>query len=659
MKEMVPLLAGALSTFNKAKGKDAKKDYLLHLWFTKKVLPDLTSCSTSDKPKKEPKAKPACSEKCSTKKLPGPEDAKSDPPAATPSQEELLQAFVDQKADILPGEVVEEPERLAKILILSQEWLTQILEGKKVVELRRFRITTGRVAEMMYLGVGSVIYARCLVSAPCTLKTVEQFLSLRHQHLWESEDLPYKLPFVAHTVTQVQKLKPLEFFKLQGCVGRSLYRPVGWTGEEQEEEPLAGEGGPSTGKDAKKKSSEKPTSSGKGKKTSKPSKKSPPISLLPAATLECAEVVEVDAAEHFQASQQRKEKKYAQLKRKQNTTEVHISGGALGHLNNTSFPRAPHKTAAYLLGKQSKTAAEISAIFVPTWEDQTRMDTWDFTHESLAAWCEEHSVEPIGVALVVPDEEVPDPSHLQVFEQMRKQCPDLILGLTGSNRKTTMRRQEGESFIDLTMEVHWVGKLSLYKAHVASHSVECDKDIRQAAQEAHQKASKKGSRRSRKQLQNEKRRAVRKDEVERIEAGMSAEKAGRRVVDELQAIAEFLTLKLAEFANLPSIAAEYSKHVDRYPMAKMEMIKVLHQGLVPKDVSDAARHLAAIMGLKGILEVRLARRAENSWHTYDGTKWLKKPGSRSTPKARKIKRTQSTSEIGDTPSTSSSKDSFG
>ena len=437
MKEMVPLLAGALSTFNKAKGKDAKKDYLLHLWFTKKVLPDLTSCSTSDKPKKEPKAKPACSEKCSTKKLPGPEDAKSDPPAATPSQEELLQAFVDQKADILPGEVVEEPERLAKILILSQEWLTQILEGKKVVELRRFRITTGRVAEMMYLGVGSVIYARCLVSAPCTLKTVEQFLSLRHQHLWESEDLPYKLPFVAHTVTQVQKLKPLEFFKLQGCVGRSLYRPVGWTGEEQEEEPLAGEGGPSTGKDAKKKSSEKPTSSGKGKKTSKPSKKSPPISLLPAATLECAEVVEVDAAEHFQASQQRKREEVCAAE----AQAKHYGGshlrGCFGTFEQHIFSKGTSQNSSLLVGQaRARRLLRSQPSLCQRGEDQTRMDTWDFTHESLAAWCEEHSVEPIGVALVVPDEEVPDPSHLQVFEQMRKQCPDLILGLTGSNRKT-------------------------------------------------------------------------------------------------------------------------------------------------------------------------------------------------------------------------------
>lgn len=379
---MLPHLGGTASAFNKCKGKEPKIDFILQLWFKKTILPDISESTTNGSKEKSfgaPEPGPMKSEEKKEKKnevksaLEGKKAKK--PPVLL--QEALFSSLRDQKPHVLPGEVVEEPEYLAKILILGEKWLDPILKGEKTVELRKTRVTSEAGQEQMFLACGATIYGRCFLSPPLNITSEEQFEALKRQHCWDSPDLPYKLPFVAHGISHVQKLQPLDFTKLVGCQGRSLYRPLGWTPHDEtpkkdknKEETCAEEKGAKSAIKTKKVKSA----------TAKPSSK---IKLLPAAALQDKLVEEVDVATHLQPSESRLSKKQEALKKKNRNTDVHISGGGLAHLNNVAFPRAPSKTAAYLFGVEESKSVVVKAIFVPAWEEQDNTKEWTLTNEEL------------------------------------------------------------------------------------------------------------------------------------------------------------------------------------------------------------------------------------------------------------------------------------
>lgn len=463
---------GDAGQFNKAKGKENKKDAFMREWFRVKVLPELEAGGNLDPlPKKEaakavPKAKVA---------------SKS---AALPDSTE---PGVGLKADILPGEVDETPALLSKILLLQDEWLQKVLDGTKVLELRKARLTC-KGSETMYLAVGSTIYGRCSITPLVTFTDTVQFAKLKDKHCWDQDDPPYAFPFIGHVLSQVQRVKPLDFLKLKGCQGRCLFRPVGWKSEDeelasqQEIEPSGPASKPDEGLEEAKSEKKKPKGKGQKKnkcdteepkepKTKKP--KSTDIKLLPASALEKAEVVQIDHKSHLLPSTDRLKAKREVLKKKTAHIDVHISGGALAHVNNVAFKRAPSLTGAYLAGTTNGKFVEVKAVWVPSWECHGSMELWDLACNSeLEEWLSGIEMEVVGVLLVVPELETPEVSQLQVFDKLwAKDDPSFLFGLTGSTKRSTLYRLEDGSPKELNLQVHWTGKQSHYIAHIVSQTV--------------------------------------------------------------------------------------------------------------------------------------------------------------------------------------------
>ena len=186
-------LGESLGKFNTSKNKSVKKDLVLEAWYSKKnVLKG--SVAKDQKPVKA---------------------------------SQVLNKF---QADVLPGIISEEPEPLAKILVFLPQWVEAILGGKKVLELRKTSLISNQEGEILYMAVANEIVGRAFFAKPIVIETAEQFEKMKSFHCWEGVDPPYAYPFVAHPVSQVQRLQPLKFQKLQGCRGRSLYRPL--AGEE-------------------------------------------------------------------------------------------------------------------------------------------------------------------------------------------------------------------------------------------------------------------------------------------------------------------------------------------------------------------------------------------------------------------------------------------
>ena len=646
---MVSKFGGTTSDFNKCKGKDSKIDYVLDLWFKKTILPDLPESTKGSKEKSFGAPEPGSmkSEEKKEKKHGGKSALEGKKVKKPPGllQEEFFSSLRDQKPHVLPGEVVEEPEFLAKVLILGEKWLDPILKGEKTVELRKTRVTSEAGPEQMFLGCGATIYGRCCLSPPLNITTEEQFQALKHQHCWDSPDLPYKLPFVAHGISHVQKLQPLDFTKLVGCQGRSLYRPLGWTPDA--ETPKKDENTEETC--AEEKGEKSATKTKKGKSATAKAKSSSKIKLLPPAALQDKLVEEVDVATHFQPSEGRLSKKQEVLKKKNRNIDVHISGGALAHLNNVAFPRAPSKTAAYLLGVEESKSVVVKAIFVPAWEEQDNTKEWTLSNEELDIFGGNNELEIVGAALVVPEEESPNLSHLDAFESIRGSCShSFIFALTGSDKKSVFYRFEEEGGVkELVLDVAWVGKRSLYQAHVVSTKISLLAEITEAAKkEVEQLKRPLNSSRSLKDFRNLKRRAVRVDEPT-DQLRVTADSVLKATVGEIDSVAEFLTNRMADFAPnvCPNIAEEFSKHLKLHPMAECEILKVLSGNVVPKDVTQAAKNLSTILSLKSTLELRIARRGENTSHTYDGNKWLKRKFSSTTPSQRKTRRVHSSQSL--------------
>ena len=168
------------------------------------------------------------------------------------------------------------------------------------------------------------------------IETQEKFKGLASAH--KCDDEPYKYPFVGHHITQLQKLKPLEFEKLHGCMGRSLYRPLGWTPNADQQEGEKEEKGTKKASIKKKDSKKEPVKGQLGIKT-----------LSPLALQD--QIVEViDAEKHLCPSKDRLAAKTDFLNHKYRKVQVDISGGLLAHMNNEAFKRSPSSTAGFLLG---------------------------------------------------------------------------------------------------------------------------------------------------------------------------------------------------------------------------------------------------------------------------------------------------------------------
>lgn len=632
----------SLTEFNKAKQKEGKVNSALCSWFKKEIL------------KSEENKAPAHASKKHSKTPSGHEEKKPQDP---PSKE-----GPNHEHGVLPGEVEEEPAMLAKILILQEDWGQKICSGEKTMELCKSRITSSNKPETIYLAVGKTIFARCEFLAPVQIKTEKEFQKLQPSHCWNKPELPYAFPFVGHYLTNVQRLKPLEFCRLQGTVGRALYRPVGWKGDaegekkEETEEKAEGE------KKEKKGSSSKDKAAAKGKAKKQQKKQSFSIKTLPTNALEETEVKTVEAEKHLQPSKSRFDAKASFLERKSKKPAVDISGGVLSHLNNWAFSREPALTGAYLLGKRGWPAS-VTGLHVPPRDMQEKFEEWEVVWP-LDGWKEmkwhretgggkeedaggkeqdeegkekdqegkekheedkekdEGGLELVGAVLVLPEGEKEDSKQLDLLEKYRKSFDksfgsnhSLIMLLTGKDKLSLCYHFADDKYQQLHMEVHWVGPKSIYQARVVDKDLNVNHQIHQAGLKRALLENSKPLKK-RKDLQEERNAARRQPSRE---AGGLGEESLKQLCEDLQDVANFLVENLVQFGN-QAAAEKYEACLQKHPLARAEMRKLSLE--TPETVQQAGETLAKVLELKGVVERRMMKRRYNETHTYDGNKCL-------------------------------------
>jgi len=658
---MSKLVTGGIPKAFSQANKTTEKAMLLQQWFEKVLIPQFESHSGAQKlslqkPKPETHGQPGEQEAKpgQQKAKPGKQEAKSEQ-----QQKDLFQTLRNHKPDVLHGEVEETPELLAKILIFSREWLDLILEGKKCIELRKTKISASLKKETFYLRVKDTIYARCDVSPGVKIETPEQFDMLKEGHQWQDPKPPYGYPFTGHALSQVQRVKPLEFQKAWGSIGRALYRPPGWVGpadddveekpqtegassspkiEEDEEKAAGSKAKKVKGKFAKKKKKTGTAQTGTTKQK---------IACLPPTMLKGQEVEIVDPAAHLQPSSARLDSKKKQLQRKfdQANADAHISGGALAHLNNLAFSRSPSVTAGYLLGHTGKDKGlSVKSLWVPGWDAQAEMEKWVIDNPDLKKWAStfKPAMQVLGLCLVVPDHEAPAVSKLMVFDSILKgsSAATLIFGLVGSDRRCTMYRITDEGTAEeLRLEVHWVGERSLYTAHVVAQELVVVEKLKEEAKMAFEKKPIWKSIQQRKQEQNAKRRPE-EDKSEQVQ--VTAEVHLRKVIDQLQHVADFLLESLSNFHD-DTMPQRYQACLRSYPLAEFELSKAVPEASKwPATIAQAGQRMAMALQLKNALELRLTKRKLNTSHTYDGFKSRRKTCSThgssasGTPKVRRL-----------------------
>ena len=137
--------------------------------------------------------------------------------ASNPSSEQL----VLQRAK--PLEQEEEPSPIVgqRILVLSQEWLEQILIGNITLLVR------GQVCRSSFVWLAakdSKIYGHATLSPGFTM-TEEEFAEKRHQHGWPEDEEPPYTHWCGLPLTQVHRLKsPYAYWHSASAKGWHVYR---------------------------------------------------------------------------------------------------------------------------------------------------------------------------------------------------------------------------------------------------------------------------------------------------------------------------------------------------------------------------------------------------------------------------------------------------
>jgi hypothetical protein len=648
MKKKLSDWGCSFSEFNKAKSKEDKKHVLMETWFCKFELPKLL-------PSSQPSGEPAVS--------------------ATSSKMIQLNDALAVKPQVTLAPVAEEPEYLAKILLLKEEFLKKICEQGKTLELRKSTICNQKDA--LYLAVGNMIHAKCVVSHPLSICNDEEFNKLKPAHLCENP--PYAYPFVGHRISSVQVLVPLEFTKLDACIGRSLYRPLGWTPESAAEKEIEAEGAAGSAKVPKqknKKSKKKQEESGdgeeeakpteepnKGGKTSKakaaaakanPKRKSKLINLAAPTLLENQSVEVVNAKDHLRPGEKRLQAKKDFFSKQDKTSELSISGGLLAHLNNIAFPRSPASTIAYLLGSvTSKGIVLVNGCWCADFPEQENIYDQQWDNKLLQKLCETKSHAVVGCCIVKPTvSEASDKFTMQDFhfaKRHQEECNKaFVTAVVGADKFATFYRitelglqaenpqvKEGE-FAELGSAVLWTGKGSLYYASVVSEELETMEQVREAAKQDLEKQMKKSS------LKRSLNVNIARNEAIVPNHDAEAKACLKQISEELEVVAAFLCNHMADFASGKNMIQELEHLFGHTAVAAKEELVRAQVRLAPNDVSTAAALLNNVNRVKNQLDVRIARRTENVGHSFDGAKYKKrKYTSSTTSKVSKRRRSES------------------
>lgn len=137
-------------------------------------------------------------------------------PQSTPEAEPV--------ADVGSGEGVElepEPQIGDSIMVLREPWLTEILNGRKKMEIRSRNHKLGPV----WVGKGGEVLGRVTISGSEEL-SIEQFRNLEHPHLWRGDrDPPYNHKLCGLHLTEPRILtKPVPYWRPPSAIGWNLFR---------------------------------------------------------------------------------------------------------------------------------------------------------------------------------------------------------------------------------------------------------------------------------------------------------------------------------------------------------------------------------------------------------------------------------------------------
>ena len=106
------------------------------------------------------------------------------------------------------------PQHGDRILIFKEPWLKLILKGEKKMEIRNKGLTGS-----WWLGCKGEIRGKAIFGQPVMIPDQETWLSLRSQHLVETEDPPYGARTRGLPVLEVRKVKAVKYLHKKGAVG--------------------------------------------------------------------------------------------------------------------------------------------------------------------------------------------------------------------------------------------------------------------------------------------------------------------------------------------------------------------------------------------------------------------------------------------------------
>ena len=114
-----------------------------------------------------------------------------------------------------------EPQIGDSIMVLREPWLTEILNGRKKMEIRCRNHKPGPV----WVGKGGEVLGRVTISGSEEL-SIEQFRNLEHLHLWPADrDPPYNHKLCGLHLTEPYILtKSVPYWRPPSAIGWNLFR---------------------------------------------------------------------------------------------------------------------------------------------------------------------------------------------------------------------------------------------------------------------------------------------------------------------------------------------------------------------------------------------------------------------------------------------------
>ena len=114
-----------------------------------------------------------------------------------------------------------QPKELARIVVLRECWLEEILAGNKKLEIRDRALRAG----CKFLAARGVIHGVINQGTPFRIQHQAEWDMLREQHLVQDEQMPYTKTWALPILT-VNRIQPVPYSYRKGTVGTAKYRRV-------------------------------------------------------------------------------------------------------------------------------------------------------------------------------------------------------------------------------------------------------------------------------------------------------------------------------------------------------------------------------------------------------------------------------------------------